>query len=58
MVRETKVVRERETEIVREIRGEADGDIEIKNVKLECFADFFHFRCAITIGAGGIGAPL
>ena len=23
-----------------------------------CFADFFCVRCAITIGAGGIGAPL
>jgi hypothetical protein len=23
-----------------------------------CFADFFHVRSAITIGAGGIGAPL
>jgi hypothetical protein len=58
------MVRERETEVMREIRGDgdtlylkADGDIEIKNLKLECFADFFHFRCAILISAGGIGAP-
>jgi hypothetical protein len=29
MVRETEVVRERETGVVREIRGEADGDIVI-----------------------------
>jgi hypothetical protein len=37
--------------------GNADQTRGANNIELS-FADFFHVRSAITIGAGCIGAPL